>query len=160
MSVKTKRLIAIRKILSSSQIGTQEELLEELSNKGFQVTQATLSRDLKMLKVGKMAEAGKGYVYFLPSDHENKTAKSADSRDSFPINGFLSLTFSKGLAVIKTKSGYASSVASLIDSSDCYEIIGTIAGDDTILIIPVEDATHQDIRNALKLIMPDLENKI
>ena len=160
MSAKTKRLLAIRKIISSSKISTQEELLSILADKGFELTQATLSRDLKFLKVGKVADAQKGYCYFLPELTENVATRANASKDAFPVNGFLSLKFSNNLGVIRTKSGYASSIASLIDSNAPYEVLATIAGDDTILIIPVEGIGQQDVKNALVMIMPELDGKI
>lgn len=160
MSSKTKRLLAIRKIISSSKISTQEELLTVLSEKGFDLTQATLSRDLKFLKVGKVADPQKGYCYFLPDASEGATNRLAASKDVFPVNGFLSLKFSNNLGVIKTKAGYASSIASLIDGNAPYEVLATVAGDDTILIIPVEGVGPHDIKNALIMIMPELEGKI
>ncbi|HOK50604.1 MAG: hypothetical protein WHT29_12085 [Bacteroidales bacterium] len=160
MGAKAKRLLAIKNILSTMKISTQEELLRVLAERGFTLTQATLSRDLKTLKVGKISDPEKGYVYFLPDQHESRGSESVHSHDNFPVNGFISLRFSKNFGVIRTKSGYASSIASLIDANAPYEILGTLAGDDTILIIPVEDATPQDIKNALLVIMPELEGKI
>lgn len=160
MSSKTKRLLAIRKIISSTKIGTQDELLTVLAEKGFDLTQATLSRDLKFLKVGKVADPQKGYCYFLPDAPEVAQSRATTGKDVFPVNGFISLKFSNNLGVIKTKSGYASSIASLIDSNAPYEVLATIAGDDTILIIPVEGVGPQDIKNAIVMMMPELEGKI
>jgi transcriptional regulator of arginine metabolism len=141
-------------------ISTQEELLTVLAEKGFALTQATLSRDLKFLKVGKIADPEKGYIYFLPEGQEGLQIKHAINRDNFPVNGFISIKFSNNLGVIRTKSGYASSIASLIDSNAPYEVLGTIAGDDTILVIPVEGVAPQDVKNAMIMIMPELEGKI
>ena len=155
---KNQRLLAIRKIIGNSRIETQEELLEKLLRQGYHLTQATLSRDLKSLKVAKKADPDKGYIYFIPENAEVKEEKK--SREKFPVNGFMWLKFSDQLGVIKTKPGYASSIATLIDSSNSFEILATIAGDDTILIIPVEGMTKQDVIRALILIMPDLEGKI
>ena len=160
MSSKTKRLLAIRKIVSTTKISTQEELLFVLAEKGFALTQATLSRDLKFLKVGKISDPEKGYIYFLPEGADVVQIKHAVNKDNFPVNGFISIKFSNNLGVIRTKSGYASSIASLIDSHAPYEILGTIAGDDTILIIPVVGVSHQDIKNAMIMIMPELEGKL
>jgi len=160
MGIKTKRLMTIKKILSTTNVNTQDELLSILKEKGFKLTQATLSRDLKVLKVGKISDPVKGYRYFLPSVQENKVVRENASNENFPVNGFISLRFSKNLGVIRTKSGYASSIASLIDANSPYELLGTLAGDDTILLIPVEDATPNDVKNALLLIMPELEGKI
>jgi transcriptional regulator of arginine metabolism len=159
MSSKTKRLLAIRKIISSMKVGTQEELLNILSDKGFDLTQATLSRDLKFLKVGKIANPQKGYVYFLP-ESANNSRSNGSTKDNFPVNGFISIKFSNNLGVIRTKAGYASGIASLIDANTPYEVLGTIAGDDTILLIPVEGVSQEDVKNALIMIMPELEGRL
>ena len=160
MGGKTKRLLEIRKIISSMKVGTQEELLNILSDKGFSLTQATLSRDLKFLKVGKIANPQKGYVYFLPESNNNSRTNAATDKNNFPINGFISIKFSNNLCVIRTKAGYASGIASLIDANAPYEVLGTIAGDDTILLIPVEGVTQEDVKNSIIMIIPDLEGKI
>jgi transcriptional regulator of arginine metabolism len=160
MGSKTKRLLTIRKIIGTTKIGLQEELLKMLSEKGFLLTQATLSRDLKFLKVGKKSDPEKGNIYFFPEGNEPLVKNSIDAKENFPVNGFISIKFSHNLGVIRTKAGYASSIASLIDNSFLYEILGTIAGDDTILVIPIEGVKPQDVRNALAIIMPELEGKI
>ncbi len=160
MSSKTKRLLTIRKIIASSKISTQDELIQVLSEKGFELTQATLSRDLKYLKVGKTSDPEKGYIYFLP---ENGVAEKLDLEKAstlFPLSGVQSLKFSGNFGVLRTKSGYASSVATLIDSSNSYDILGTIAGDDTILIIPADGVSRNDLRNALIVMIPELEGRI
>jgi len=142
-------------------VGTQDELLSILNEKGHKLTQATLSRDLKLLKIGKVSDAKKGYVYFLQDSSENRiTKENNNAENNFPINGFISLKFSNNLGVIRTKAGYANSIASFIDNHEPYEILGTIAGDDTILIIPQEGAKPKDIKNALILIIPELESRI
>ena len=141
-------------------VGTQEELLNILSDKGFDLTQATLSRDLKFLKVGKVANPQKGYVYFLPESSNNSSPNASNGKDNFPVNGFISIKFANNLGVIRTKAGYASGIASLIDANAPYEVLGTIAGDDTILLIPVEGVSQEDIKNAIIMIMPELENRI
>jgi transcriptional regulator of arginine metabolism len=160
MSEKTKRLLSIKKIICTMRIRNQEELLELLKSKNFELTQATLSRDLKYLKVGKISDPEKGYVYFLAENVENLSVNPSLNKDNFPVNGFISIKFSNNLGVIRTMAGYASSIASLIDGSAPYEIIGTIAGDDTILIIPEEGVSTRDVKNAIVMIMPELEGKI
>lgn len=161
MSGKTKRLLIIKKIISSTKVGTQDELLTLLAEKGYMLTQATLSRDLKFLKIGKVSDTEKGYIYFLPDSGEKLSSnKIGIPTDSFPTNGFVSLKFSNNLGVIRTKAGYANSIASYIDTKAPYEILGTIAGDDTILIIPIEGIKPKDVKNALVMIIPDLEGKV
>lgn len=154
---KNQRLLAIKRIIAGSNIATQEELLEKLQKQGYSVTQATLSRDLKTLKVAKKADPEAGYVYVLPGKTVNHEEKETNS---FPVSGFLWLKFSNHLGVIKTKPGYAAGIASVIDNANAYEILATVAGDDTVLIIPVEGIKHNDIKRALILIMPELEGKI
>jgi len=155
--IKNQRILAVKKIIGNTQINTQEELLEKLTKQGFSLTQATLSRDLKALKVAKKADPEKGYIYVLPEQPE---ARDEKSRNTFPLNGFLWLKFSGQLGVIKTKPGYAAGIASMIDSAGSYEILSTIAGDDTVLIVPVDGIKQNDIKRALILIMPELEGKI
>ncbi|MDP4187875.1 MAG: ArgR family transcriptional regulator [Bacteroidota bacterium] len=158
MNNKTKRLITIQNIISNHKISTQEELLMKLEKEGFEYTQATLSRDLKFLKVGRKADKEKGNIYVLP---ETKNASEPlQKTGAYPINGFLSLAFSDHLAVIKTLPGYASVIASTIDRNNPYEIIGTLAGDDTILLIPAEGVSRSEIKNVLILLFPALAGNL
>jgi transcriptional regulator of arginine metabolism len=156
MGNRTERLIAIRDLISSLRISSQEELLELLEERGLTYTQATLSRDLKFLKVNKIADPEKGYIYELPQQH---TALS-EAAESYAAQGFISIKFAQHLGVIKTMPGYAPSIASLIDKSAPFEIAGTIAGDDTILIIPNNNVSERDVLNALVLILPELKDKL
>jgi len=157
MGNKTKRLLAIKEIISNQVISSQEELLHILDKKGFKYTQATLSRDLKFLKVNKISDPDKGYIYELPETH---TIFENDIAESYAAQGFISIQFAQNLGVIKTLPGYANSIASLIDNASLFEILGTIAGDDTILIIPNNGVLKNDVINALILIIPELKNKI
>jgi transcriptional regulator of arginine metabolism len=161
MKRKTQRLLTIRRIIDKEKIRNQEEMLARLLEEGYELTQATLSRDLKFLQVIKMPDKKLGYYYSLPVNQmNNSTEANSGDLQSFPLRGFKSLEFANNLGVIKTIPGYASSIASLIDSMDKYEILGTIAGDDTILLIPNEGVSHQDIMNAMVFIMPELEEKL
>ncbi len=155
MKKRTERLLAIKRIISSYRISSQEELLEKLSELGFTYTQATLSRDLKFLKVAKVVDESMGYVYILP---EMRSAKEEPRTElNLPINGFLSIDFNDNFAVIKTLPGYAASIAFAIDNLKAYEILGTIAGDDTILIIPREKVLRTDLRNLLAMVIPAID---
>lgn len=137
--MKERRLDAIRMIISSQEIGGQDELLKALSVEGFKVTQATLSRDLKQMKVAKAASMNGNYVYVLPNETMYRritTPLTATEMLSSP--GFKSINFSGNIGVIRTRPGYASSIAYNIDNSSLPEILGTIAGDDTIVIVVKE----------------------
>ena len=157
MKVKNNRLEALRLIISSQQLGSQDELLNALQKEGFKLTQATLSRDLKQLKVAKAASMSGNYVYVLPNETMYKRVSTPNSiREMLKVPGFISINFSGNMGVIKTRPGYASSIAWNIDNSDIPEIIGTIAGDDTIFIVIKEGVRHQDVSEALSEVVPSM----
>ena len=103
MKKKANRLDAIKMIISSKEVGSQEELLQELGQEGFELTQATLSRDLKQLKVAKAASMNGKYVYVLPNDIMYKRVGDQSASEMLMNNGFISLQFSGNIAVIKTR---------------------------------------------------------
>ena len=152
MKSKTQRLLAIRRLIEKESIANQDELLSMLKQEGFEVTQATLSRDLKFLETGKIPDKEKGYIYVLPRGKLQN--KQSGTMGNFPLNGFISIEFARDMAIVKTHPGYAQSIAAAIDEMDAYEIMGTIAGDDTILLIPRDDVGKEDIRNALSWLFP------
>ena len=152
MKSKTQRLLAIRRLIEKEAVANQDELLSMLKEEGFTVTQATLSRDLKFIEAGKVPDKEKGYIYVLQRGKQQN--RQSAMMENFPLNGFISIEFARDMAVIKTHPGYAQSISSAIDELDAYEIMGTIAGDDTILLIPRDDVGKEDIRNALALLFP------
>lgn len=157
MKTKNCRLDSIKMIISSKEIGSQEELLQELAKEGFQLTQATLSRDLKQLKVAKAASMNGNYVYVLPNNTMYKRMVDPQSAsEMLRHNGFISIEFSNNVAVIKTRPGYASSLAYDIDDHNFAEIIGTIAGDDTIMLVIREGYSRQNVTDTLRLIIPNI----
>lgn len=157
MKVKNSRLEAIKMLISSMELGSQEEVLQALEKEGFRLTQATLSRDLKQLKVAKAASMSGKYVYVLPNDTMYKRVSTPHSiMEMLQISGFLSINFSGNIGVIKTRPGYASSIAYNIDSSNSSNVIGTIAGDDTILIVIKEGVNTQDVINELGNVIPNI----
>lgn len=143
MKTKDRRLEAIKMIISGKEVGSQEEVLNELRKEGFTLTQAMLSRDLKQLKVAKAASMNGKYVYVLPNETMyRRSHKPLSAGEMLSNPGFLSINFSGNLGVIKTRPGYASSIAYNIDNSNVPEILGTIAGDDTIIIVLREGVDH------------------
>lgn len=159
MKNKTQRQLEIRKIISNGNVHSQDELLIKLKQNGFELTQATLSRDLKILQVAKVSSPGKGYVYSISEKDQNERTEQK-SKVNYLADGFKNLNFSGNLAVLKTMPGYASSIAVVLDGANAWEIIGTIAGDDTILLVQREGISKADLINALIRIMPNLKNKI
>lgn len=160
MKNRTQRLIAIKNVITTRKVGSQEELLTLLKSEGFELGQATLSRDLKFLKVAKVADPDKGYIYVVPEGVNAETVAAGNPKVNYLADGFESLEFSGNLAVIKTLPGYASSIAVVIDGAKPMEIIGSIAGDDTILLVMREGLSRNDLISALILIMPKLEEKL
>ena len=158
MKIKNNRLEALRLIISSQQLGSQDELLNALQKEGFKLTQATLSRDLKQLKVAKAASMSGNYVYVLPNETMYKRVSTPNSiREMMKVPGFISINFSGNMGIIKTRPGYASSIAWNIDNSDIPEILGTIAGDDTIFIVIKEGIKHQEVISALSDFVPNMK---
>jgi transcriptional regulator of arginine metabolism len=157
---KTDRHQVIHKLITEDRISSQEKLLELLREKGYNLTQATLSRDLKVMQVAKVADGSDGYVYVMPGQM-NKPAEMRDpERINFLADGFRGIRFSGNLSVIRTLPGYASSIAAVIDNASPWEIIGTIAGDDTILVILKEGVTRNEMMASLKRIMPFIKNNL
>jgi arginine repressor len=158
MGKKTTRLDTIKLIISNKEISSQEELLIELNKEGFTLTQATLSRDLKQLKVAKAATMNGKYIYVLPNNIMYKRTTDQSAGEMMRNNGFVSLEFSGNIAVIKTRPGYASSIAYDIDNRDFTDILGTIAGDDTIMLVLREEVTQDAVRTMLSFVIPNLPN--
>ncbi len=159
---REERIEMIRKIISTEIISSQDDLQSRLEEIGVEVTQATLSRDLKLLQVIKVSDAKTGYIYRLPGkEMADPPVESPDlARMNFLAEGVIGIEFSGNLGVMKTLAGYAGGIALAIDNSRSAEIIGTIAGDDTILLVMREGVGRNDVTKALKTIMPGLENRI
>lgn len=161
MKNRKKRIEVIVDIINRRCVGSQEELSAELQKAGYKVTQATLSRDLKMLKTTKVPTDRGTYMYMLPDSNVVKDKMLASGQTDIHKNqsGFVSLTFSHNIAVIKTRNGYAPGIAYDIDISNVPEIIGTIPGTDTIIAVLKEGVTHEKAREVLSNFLP-LNNKI
>ncbi|MBO4827399.1 MAG: arginine repressor [Prevotella sp.] len=158
MKVKNNRMETLKMLISSMELGSQEEVLQALEKEGYKLTQATLSRDLKQLKVAKAASMNGKYVYVLPNETMYKRiSKPRPANEMLQTSGFVSINFSGNMGVIKTRPGYASSIAYNIDDSEIPEIIGTIAGDDTIFIVIKEGAAYEDVIDGLSIVIPNIK---
>lgn len=150
MNKKNNRLDTLKMLISSKELRSQEEVLRELEKAGYHLTQATLSRDLKQLKVAKAASGGR-YMYVLPNETMYKrNYKDADVRQMMELPGYVSLNFSGNLAVIKTRPGFASLIAYNIDNAKLPSLLGTVAGDDTIIMVVKEGVSHEEVTNELR----------
>ena len=128
--MKEKRHAKILELISRQEVGTQEEMCDLLNKSGFQVTQATVSRDIRELKLSKVAVSGGRQKYVLLS--QMKEAMDEKYTRVFR-DGVVSIDMAQNILVIKTVSGMAMAVAVAIDSMNYHEIVGSIAGDDTIM---------------------------
>jgi transcriptional regulator of arginine metabolism len=130
--MKAKRHLKIRELIATHDIETQEELVEALQREGIPVTQATVSRDIKELQLVKVPLDDGRYKYSMPSDHKfNPLPKLKRSL----ADNFVNIDTTENLVVMKCLPGTANAVGAMIDQLNWGEIIGTICGDDTILII-------------------------
>lgn len=130
--MKGQRHIKIREIVTGREIETQDELVEALRAAGFTVTQATVSRDIKELQLVKVPLAGGRYKYSLPSDQKyNPRLKLKRAL----IDYFGSIDYADNLVVLKCLPGTANAIGELMDNLDWPDVMGTICGDNTVLII-------------------------
>ncbi|MDK6862653.1 MULTISPECIES: transcriptional regulator AhrC/ArgR [Nosocomiicoccus] len=132
MSSKVVRQIKIREIITSNDIETQEELVQKLRENNFDVTQATVSRDIKELQLFKVPKADGTYIYSMPEDRRYHTLEKLGR---YLMDSFVKLDYQDSLIVLKTLPGNAQSIGAIIDQLEWEEVIGTICGDDTCLII-------------------------
>ncbi len=142
----------IQEILQSNEVSSQEMLLKILTDRGFDVTQATLSRDIKELKIVKVPTAIGSYAYRL-------SGAMPDVQEEIPVSsfGFVSIEFSGQLAIVKTRPGYAMAIAGEIDGRASQYILGTVAGDDTILLIPRENINKEEVIASLSTFIPNIQ---
>ena len=133
MRNKTKRLLAIRKLIENEQICSQEELLFRLKELNVEATQSTLSRDLK-------------------------NEQTDEKASTIVTDAISSIDFSGNIAVMKTLPGYAKAVTVLIDNENYFEVLGTIGGDDTVLIVMREGVTHNELLDALSSIHANIHS--
>jgi len=140
---KQKRHYAIREVLAHTPVGNQDELRRELRKRGFSVTQATLSRDLRDLGVGRVS-SGEGAHYVLAPPPESQILK--------PLIGsqVLAIDASESMIVIRTLPACANVVAEFIDTLGCADIIGTLAGDNTLLVVPQSQKRTSSVVKFLK----------
>lgn len=154
---KPGRLLAIEKIIEENDITSQEALLKKLKAKGIVCTQATLSRDMRQLGVSRIPGRAGGYRYSL-SGRSSAAIDPEIKRNIVPV--VRDIVEANGLMVIRTIPGNANATAYYIDNASRYEIAGTIAGDDTILVIPRNGITPGQLHACLELILPGVHKKV
>ena len=155
MKERLTRLKSIRKLIKNYRIESQEALLGYLQKEGYEVTQATLSRDLKLLKVGKVSDGHNGYVYTLPGEDERQDSEQIFIQDF--LRGYVSIEYNGNIVVIKTFPGHADTVSNALDSLNMEELLGTVAGDNCLFACLREGVPGQQFISALKVKIPELD---
>jgi transcriptional regulator of arginine metabolism len=146
--MKQKRQLAIKEILGQRIIATQEELAQALKKAGFAVTQATLSRDLRELGVGRV-NAPEGPRYVLQPENEEQKMRAFLG---YEIEG---IRANESIIVVKTLPGRAQGVAEIIDSLHHPLVLGTLAGDNTILVTPASVKKIPDVMRVIRSLMSE-----
>ena len=143
--MKLQRHAAILRVVRDKRIGSQDELREALATEGFAVTQATLSRDIRELGLAKLVDPRGGAFYANP--HEGQIRP--DLGQVLPTL-LVSVEGSGPLLVLKTASGGAGAVGAAIDQAGWSEVIGTIAGEDTVLVVTRSPKLRQAVAQRLE----------
>lgn len=143
---KGQRHIRIRDIIANHEIETQDDLVDILKSTGYNITQATVSRDIKELHLVKIPLPNGNYKYSLPADQRFNPAQKLRRALT---DAFVSIDGASHFLVMKTLPGNANSIGSLIDYLDWTEILGTICGDDTCLILCRKETDTETVKNRL-----------
>jgi transcriptional regulator of arginine metabolism len=148
--MKGQRHLKIREILNNQDVETQDDLVVALCNAGFQVTQATVSRDIKDLHLIKVPLDNGSYKYSLPAEQRfNPLQRLKRSL----MDHFTSIDYAENLVVLKCMPGTANAIGMLMDNLEWDEVMGTICGDDTILIIcRTKEHSHLVVNQILTMI--------
>ncbi|MGV3244008.1 transcriptional regulator AhrC/ArgR [Staphylococcus sp. 11261D007BR] len=143
MPKKSVRHIKIREIISNEQIETQDDLVRRLNDYDMNVTQATVSRDIKELQLIKVPASSGQYIYSLPND---RRYHPLEKLGRYLMDSFVKIDGTNNLLVLKTLPGNAQSIGAILDQIDWEEVLGTICGDDTCLIICTNEETASTIK--------------
>jgi transcriptional regulator of arginine metabolism len=158
MNSRKARLPEIIDILAHQVISSQEDLSHQLALRGYTITQATLSRDLKLLKANKVTDDHGSYRYVVGMPNgfarPNGTHIKADANNEETIASVLSVTITGNLVVIKTRNGYASGLACDIANIKSDLVLGTIPGIDTAFVAVKEDAPRDTLFNLFSALLP------
>lgn len=147
---RQERLKIIREIIKEKKISSQEDLLEELNKRGIRVTQATVSRDISSLNLVKIRDALQNEYYGISFNYQGDQHTGLQRIKSKFKDSVISVEMANNIIVIKTEPGEAQGVAWAIDSSNFEEILGTVAGDDTIICIVRNESETQRIMELFK----------
>ncbi|MBO5204242.1 MAG: arginine repressor [Clostridia bacterium] len=148
--MKNERQARILEIIAKFEVQTQEEITELLQGEGFKVTQATISRDLKDLKLTKTMSSSGLYRYTASRAHDHMGKVKLNN---VMLESIIDVKYSMNNVVIKTFPGLAQAVASSVDSLDIDSILGCVAGDDTIIVVTQDEESSAEISEKIKELM-------
>lgn len=158
MKNRNRRLSVIVDLIRNNHISSQDQLVRKLKDCGYKVTQATLSRDFKTLRIIKTTDTNGKSMYVVPDEEAIKerllNPTLTHNSSASAANGFISLEISGNIVVLKTRNGYAPGMAYDIDISRQPEILGTIPGSDTIFVVMREGITHKQIIDVFTKLFP------
>lgn len=158
MNERWDRLRLVKDILREQRVDSQDLLLRLLKDSGHVVTQATLSRDLKFLKVAKIPDGDKGYYYGMPSEEEREATERQYMQDF--LRGYVSIDWNQTTVVIRTFSGHSDSVSLALDNMGFEEVLGTIAGRDNVVFVALrEGVSGGAFLSQLKKRIPEFESE-
>lgn len=149
---KAQRLTKIKEIINKQDINTQSALADALNSFGFNATQATVSRDIKELGLIKVSAQNGGYKYAIAGDLDETRSVSSKILNVF-CESVISINYSENIIVVKTLSGSANAAAALIDKLNVPEILGCIAGDDTIMVVASSTSKAPEVVDKLRKIV-------
>ena len=149
--MKPRRQIKILEIVKNNAIETQGELARMLQEQGIAVTQATVSRDIKELKLVKVPAGNGDYCYSLPPEAADGDQEEKLGR--FMVDAVIGIDYTQNLVLIKCLPGTANAVAVIMDRVNWPEVVGTVAGDDTILVVVRDELQVEDVVARLRDLM-------
>ena len=150
MNIRQQRLMRIRAIIGSQEICNQDELSDALAKEGFTLTQSSISRDLKLLKVVKGTTMEGKSVYMLPENPYYRRVSETSRVGQTIQKEVIDITISGQLAVVKCRAGYAAGIAGEIDRSGFNEVLGTVAGYDTVFVALAEGYDAEMVDSKLR----------
>jgi transcriptional regulator of arginine metabolism len=154
-----ERINILKRLIMNNEVESQDYLIKNLEKMGHTVTQGTLSRDLKKLNASKVRR-GERYIYIIP-EHPlyKRVSKPQGENQLLRDNDQVSIEFSGNIAVVYTHPGFAGAIASLIDKQQLSSVCGTVAGDDTIIIITRENFDQSFIITELSSCIPNINQQ-
>lgn len=151
--MKKERQAKIKELIEKYKIDTQDELIKRLKESGFSATQATMSRDIKELKLTKISDGKNSYYYVFPN---SLSAENINKLNASLTHLITSVNCAMNIIVIKTHAGMAQAVATGIDNIKSTDILGCVAGDDTIFIVTTTPEVALEIGAKIKLLMTEV----